>query len=79
MFTRLVNIMITGMSYAVLVLGVLTMFYLLLMWAWKLEKSLLDKLFLQRAFIKFVAKKSVDKFTKKKHIKDVMGDDDEDI
>ena len=71
------NIMITGMSYAVLVLGVLTMLYLLLTWAWKLEKRLLDKLFLQRAFIMFLAKKTVDKFTKKKHIKDVMGDDDD--
>ncbi|HJE96335.1 MAG TPA: hypothetical protein K8V00_01825 [Ligilactobacillus acidipiscis] len=58
MFMRVINIMIAGMSYAVLVLGVLTMFYLLLTWAWKLEKSLLDKLFLQRAFIKFVAKKN---------------------
>jgi hypothetical protein len=79
MFMKIVNIMITGMSYAVLVLGVLTMFYLLLMWVWKLEKSLLDKLFLQRAFIKFVAKRTVDKFTNKKHIKDVMEDDNNDI
>lgn len=71
------NIMITGMSYAVLILGILTMLYLLLTWAWKLEKRLLDKLFLQRTFIMFLAKKTVDKFTKKKHIKDVMGDDDD--
>ena len=72
------NIMITGMSYAVLVLGVLTMLYLLLTWAWKLEKRLLDKLFLQRAFIEFLAKKTLDKFTKKKHIKDVMSDEGND-
>lgn len=66
MFMRIVNIMITGMSYAVLVLGVLTVVSLLITWLYILEKRLSANIFGQGVFFEFMVKKIREKHTKKK-------------
>lgn len=61
MFMSIINTIITGMSYAVIILGVLTLFSLLITWIYLLEKRLAANVFGQGVFFQFLVEKVIEK------------------